>query len=100
MMSSLLGVYLYNKSTLDNWNNDQKGVYYIGVQSDTNSIIPYYVGKGCGTNGIRSRLCDHLGRWDDATHFAYVVGTSDVEIEAFELSEIKRLRPKYNVQGI
>jgi len=98
MVEKFNGPYSFDKSVVQNWNNDQGGVYYCGAKTDTNSLIVYYIGKAFGNGGIRTRLLQHLSesKWYDVTHFGYCVCSSENEAFNFEASEIKRFNPKYN----
>ena len=95
------GPYLYNKETVNGLDSNAIGVYYCGYVNNDNSLIPHYIGKGTGDDGIRGRLLDHLreDNWPDVTHFGYCVCSTITEAENLEADEIKRLKPKYNDQG-
>lgn len=97
MIHPFKGLYPFTRSVLENWSSSENGVYYIGVKGSNENLIPYYIGKGCGDGGMRSRLIEHLGRWKDVTYFGYHGGTLISEIETFEISEIKKFTPRYNI---
>ena len=96
MIYSFKGPFQYTRSILEGWNNNQIGVYYIGVESSSGSLRPYYIGKGTGQGGMRRRLMDHLGEWRDVTHFGYQVTDTIREAENHEVDKITQHKPKYN----
>lgn len=103
MVKTYQGPYTYRKDVVDNWNSDAIGVYYCGELSlDGKTLIVHYVGKGCGDGGVRCRLQDHLNEdyWPDVTHFGFALCDFEHEASSYELSEIKRLKPKYNKVGV
>ena len=97
MLKPFKGPYEYSKTVLEDWNSDENGVYYIGVRTSEGKLAIYYIGKGCGDGGMKARLLAHLGRWSDTTHFGYEGGDYTTEIEAHEIAEIKKFKPKYNI---
>ena len=102
MVQGYKGNYVFSKEVVQGWNNDEGGVYYCGVVDNTGkSLTPHYIGKAFGGGGIKARLLQHLSenKWRDITHFGYSVCSSENESLAFELQEIKRLNPKYNIHG-
>lgn len=101
MVQEYKGNYTFSKEVVQNWNNDQGGVYYCGVINSGGGLTPYYIGKAFGDGGIRGRLLQHLNenKWRDVTHFGYHVCSSENESLNFETQEIKKFNPKYNTQG-
>lgn len=101
MAQNYQGHYDYRKDVVQNWNNTQGGVYYCGAIASNGNLTVYYVGKAFGDGGIRGRLLQHLNqnKWRDVTHFGYCVCSSENESLSLESAEIRRLNPKYNVQG-
>lgn len=101
MIHPYKGNYIYNWSTISNWNNRQIGVYYCGSVLQDGSLLPMYIGKGTGENGIKGRLLQHINSdtWQGVTHFGYCSTDNSKEADNFELSEIARYKPKYNTQG-
>ncbi len=101
MIEDYKGPYLYNKEIVSNWESTAIGVYYCGFISSNNVLSVLYVGKGTSDKGIRGRLLQHLDedKWPDVSHFGYCICSTSTEAELFEASEIKRLKPKYNIQG-
>lgn len=98
MIADFKGPYPYTKAILLDWNDDSNGVYYIGTKTSDGALAVNYVGKGTGEGGMRARLLVHLDRrWLSATHFGFHRGTTILEIENFEIAEIKRLNPTYNI---
>lgn len=100
MLKSFKGPYSFDRSTLENWDSVEKGVYYIGTLNADRRLTIAYIGKGCGEGGMKERLLSHLGRWRDVTHFGYEGGDYNSEIEVHEAAEIERYQPRYNVQGV
>lgn len=100
MIQTYKGHYPYNKKVVSNWNSTAIGVYYFGYLN-TNGLYVLYVGKATGDEGIRGRLLQHLreDEWPDVSHFGYCICSTSQEAEDFEASEIKRLKPKHNIQG-
>jgi excinuclease UvrABC nuclease subunit len=95
------GNYQYNGKVIGEWNSTAAGVYYCGYHMDNGNLYVLYVGKATSNQGIRGRLLQHLNedKWPDVSHFGYCVCSTSEEAENFEASEIKRLKPKYNIQG-
>ena len=100
MIHEYNGHYAYSEPVIKNWNDDSIGVYYCGVVAE-NKLRPFYIGKGAGDGGMRSRLLNHLteDNWTDVTHFGFQRCDTIRETEAFEAEEIKLYQPKYNTQG-
>ncbi len=95
------GHYQYNEKIVGDWDSTAIGVYYCGYPDNTNGYLSVlYVGKATSNQGIRGRLLQHLAEdeWQDVTHFGYCVCSTSKEAEDFEISEIERLKPKYNTQ--
>lgn len=90
------GEYSFNKSIISNWDNSATGVYYLFE----NTII-VYVGSATSPEGIRGRLLQHVNErnFSTVTKFGYKVINGKDIILAHELSEIKRLQPRYNDVG-
>lgn len=101
MVQDYKGNYPFNKDTIQNWDNNQGGIYYCGVRNSLGNLTVYYVGKAFGNDGIKGRLLQHLNenKWYDVTHFGYCVCSSENEALIIEQNEIRRLNPKYNIQG-
>ncbi len=101
MINAYLGPYLYGEKVISNWESNAIGVYYCGYLLTNGKLNAMYVGKAIGHEGIRGRLLQHLSKdsWPDVSHFGFCSCTTTKEAEDFESSEIKRLQPKYNVQG-
>lgn len=101
MIQEYKGPYQYSEKIVSDWNSTAIGVYYCGYVSSNGKLTVLYVGKGVGDSGVRGRLLDHLqeDHWPDVTHFGYCICSTAKEAEDFEVSEIKRLQPKYNTQG-
>jgi len=95
------GNYKYSHDVVSRWNSDAIGIYYCGYPNQAGLLIPYYIGKGTGEGGIRSRLLDHLREdsWPGVTHFGYTQCGTASEADALEAREIVRCQPKYNQQG-
>ena len=98
MISEYKGPFTYSKPNITNWNSNQKGVYYLF--NNSNNVV--YVGKATGLDGIRGRLLEHLSerKWFDVTDFGYKVISTENEALRHEASEIKRLQPRHNKQGL
>lgn len=101
MIYSFKGPFSYDRDTVEDWDNDSMGVYYVGKKNDKNALVIFYIGRAITDGGIRDRLLQHLGesKWYDATYFGYhICGTSQEAID-WEKEEIVRYNPKYNVVG-
>lgn len=100
MIGEFKGPYTYSKQVISDWNNNQGGVYFLGVQTSEQKMTVYYVGKAFGTEGIRGRLLQHINdnEWPDITHFGYETCSTEQEALDYEKSEIKRLNPRHNIQ--
>ena len=98
MIGTYNGKFTYSKPNITNWNSNQKGVYYLF--NSLNNVV--YVGKATGLDGIRGRLLQHLSerKWFDVSDFGYKVINTETEALRHEASEIKRLQPRYNTQGL
>lgn len=94
--------YPYDKDVITNWKSDAIGVYYLGVKTNDNRLIIYYIGRAVGDGGIRNRLLQHLqeNKWFDVKHFGYHVCDTAKEAIDFEATEIATYKPKYNTQGV
>lgn len=94
------GHYGYDEANITNWNAEPIGVYYCGYVSN-GTLIVHYVGRAIGEGGIRRRLLEHLrdDHWPDVSAFGYAICANDQEAIDFEVAEITRLQPKYNIQG-
>ena len=101
MIYDYKGSFQYSEPIVKNWNSNAIGVYYCGVALQNGGLQPFYIGKGAGEGGMRSRLIDHLLNdvWPDVTHFSYRACDTSSEAEALEAQEIKRCQPKYNKIG-
>lgn len=101
MVQKYNGHYQYAEAIVSGWNSTCIGVYYCGYLSG-DALIPLYIGRGTGEEGIRGRLLDHLreDNWPGATHFGYRTCDTVSDAIKFEAEEIKRCTPKYNVQGV
>lgn len=101
MAQEYKGHYTFSKEVVQNWDNNQGGVYYCGVINANGNLTPYYIGKAFGDGGIRGRLLQHLSenKWRDVTHFGYCVCFSENESLMLEKKEITKFNPKYNTQG-
>lgn len=101
MIHQYQGNYLYNQPTIDGWNSNRIGVYYCGSILPNGNLLPLYIGKGVGQDGIKGRLLQHLNQdvWPDVTHFGYSVCDTSKEAEDLESAEISRFKPKYNIHG-
>lgn len=100
MIYKYQGAYAYNEDTVRNWDSTARGVYYCGFLNSNNNLVPLYIGRGIGEDGIRGRLLYHLreDKWDDVTHFGFCICSTDLEAEQHEKSEIEKFNPKYNTQ--
>ncbi len=98
MIQDYKGHYDYDKSVIEQWNNSQGGVYYLGTKNAQGILVVFYIGKAFGDGGIRQRLLQHLNenKWGDVTHFGYCVCSSEQEALNHEAQEIKLYNPKYN----
>lgn len=94
------GPFLYREDIISGWDSNIKGIYYCGIKQNE-SIIPLYIGKATREGGIKDRLLDHLreDNWPDITHFAYYALDNEKEIDNFEVLEIEKYKPKYNIQN-
>lgn len=94
MIQAYKGEFTYSKKVVSDWNNSSIGVYYLW---ENKHIV--YVGSGTGDDGIRGRLLVHLSEnaFPRVTAFGYKTCSTTTEALAHEKSEIKRLKPKYNV---
>lgn len=94
------GQHSYDKAVVTGWNSTAIGIYYCGYLNQTGQLVPCYIGKGTGQDGIRGRLLDHLNQdhWPDVTHFGFILCNNAQEAEGLERTEIGRHRPKYNTQ--
>jgi len=101
MIQPYKGIYPYNEKVISKWDSTEIGVYYCGYPSASGNLYFLYVGKATSNQGIRGRLLQHLreDKWPDVSHFGYCVCSTSKEAEDLEASEIKRLQPKYNIQG-
>ncbi|MFH1088611.1 MAG: hypothetical protein V1719_02105 [Patescibacteria group bacterium] len=101
MVYQFKGPYSYNKRVVTDWNSNELGVYYCGYKNSAGSLYVLYVGRSIGDSGIRGRILQHLSenKWPDVDHFGYCVCDTDRDAINFEIQEIDRLKPKYNVQG-
>lgn len=99
MITQFEGPHLFDVDIITDWNSSIGGVYYCGVITTERKLIVYYVGRAVGDGGIRSRLLQHLSenKWYDVTHFGYKACDSMNETIDHEISEISRLKPKYNI---
>jgi hypothetical protein len=96
MIHEFKGLFPFTRKTLDDWDSNIIGVYYLGEKNIEGKLTIYYIGKSTAEDGIRGRLYDHLSRWHDVTHFGYERCDSAVETDKHESSEIKAYNPKYN----
>lgn len=101
MIQEYKGEYEYKENIISNWKSTSIGVYYCGFKSIKGVFSVLYVGRATGDHGIRGRLLEHLqeNKWPDVSHFGYCICSTSKEAEDYESSEIKRLKPKYNIQG-
>ncbi len=101
MVKQYQGHYSYDKKVIDDWNSSAIGVYYLGTLAPNGNLTVYYIGKGCGDGGIRSRLQDHLNEdyWPDVTHFGYCLCDFGSDADTHEMAEIRKFQPKYNKVG-
>lgn len=101
MIGEFNGPYLYNKKIITDWESKVGGVYYCGYKTTENKLVILYVGKAFGEEGIRGRLLQHINNdsWPDVTHFGYETCSSEMESLEYEATEIKKWKPKYNIQG-
>lgn len=99
MIEKYKGQYIFDANTLYGWDSNSIGVYYCGRILPNGNLYVFYVGKSTSNNGIKGRLLQHLGenKWNDVTHFGFVICSTPKEAEEFEAFEIKRLQPKYNI---
>ena len=95
------GHFLYNNPNINGLNSNEVGVYYCGYIAQSGNLIPLYIGKATGQEGIRGRLLQHLSQdnWSDVTHFGYCICDTKIETDNLEGSEINCYKPKYNSQG-
>ena len=95
------GHFPYSHTIVSGWNSNAIGVYYCGYVSPK-GLIPHYIGRATGDDGIRGRLLDHLreDNWPEVTHFSYRQCSTEAEAIRFEAEEIARCQPKYNTQGL
>jgi excinuclease UvrABC nuclease subunit len=100
MIHSYKGHFIYFESEVQNLSPGIIGVYYCGAILENGNLKPYYIGKGAGEKGLRSRLLDHLrdDYWPDVTHFGFHECDTVSEAEQYELEEIDKYKPKYNIQ--
>lgn len=101
MIHPYQGHYNYNNATVGGWGSTATGVYYCGYIGQTDKkLYPLYIGKGTGEKGMRDRLLAHLReeRWPDVTAFGFCMCDAAKEADEFEIQEIRRCRPKYNIQ--
>jgi len=100
MIHNYKGHYTYSEPVIKDWNNDSIGVYYCGIVTE-DKLKPFYIGKGAGDGGMRSRLLNHLSvdNWPDVTHFGFRKCDTVKETVDFEAKEIFDHKPKYNTQG-
>lgn len=102
MIHEFKGPFSYSEAVIKGWNSSAIGVYYCGALGADNKFRAfYYIGKGTGEGGMRSRLIDHLSQdsWPDVTHFGYHVCDRADEAESYEAEEIAKYKPRYNTQG-
>jgi hypothetical protein len=101
MIRTYEGHYSYSEPIISNWDSNSIGVYYCGAILENGNLKPFYIGKGTGEGGMRSRLLDHLTKdnWFDVTHFGFQRCDTVRETELFEMEKIKLYQPKYNIQG-
>jgi excinuclease UvrABC nuclease subunit len=101
MIKTFKGPYKFDKTTLENWDSNEIGVYYCGVKTNEGKLTIYYIGRAIGEGGIRDRLLQHLSenKWYDVTHFGYEGCDTSKEAIDHESSEIEKYKPKYNTQG-
>ena len=100
MVHPYQGHYQYDEDIVSNWESSAIGVYYCGYLTEK-GLWPLYIGKGTSETGMRGRLLDHLGKeyWSDVTHFGYHLCDTVSEAEKWEIEEIVKYKPKYNIQG-
>lgn len=96
------GHYPYNPKVVQTWNSNSMGIYYCGYVLPNGNLCPLYIGQATGEQGIRGRILQHLreDHWPSVTHFGYSICQSIHEAILLESSEISRLQPTYNTQGI
>ena len=101
MIYQFKGPYLFNVTTVTEWNSTAIGVYYCGAKIMDGKLSVYYIGKSVADEGMRGRLLQHLSdkKWPDVTHFGYEACDTVSETEKHELAEIAKYKPKYNTQG-
>ena len=90
----------FDKSAIKNLSSLVKGVYYLGYLNTQQELIPLYIGKATGAEGIKGRLLDHIenNQFNDITHFEYIETDNEKEALIIEEIEIKKHNPKYNNQ--
>lgn len=93
--------YQYTADALEGWASVAIGVYYCGFLNTDGNLVPLYIGKDTGENGVRGRLLDHLREdyWPDVTHFGFHLCDYIHEADNHEDSEIFTYKPKYNKIG-
>jgi len=99
MIQAYKGQFAYQKLFVQLSTPEKIGVYYLGMINNNGVFQVLYVGKSTNQNGgIRARILEHigLGEWPDITNFGYCICDTQTETENFEITEIKRLNPKYN----
>lgn len=102
MIQTYKGHFDYRESAITALNSGITGVYYCGALTITGSLVPYYVGRAIGEDGIRGRVLDHHQEdyWPDVTHFGFEACSTASEAIQHEANEIARYKPKYNKQGL
>lgn len=99
MIYAYAGHYPYTEQLININAPESIGVYYCGYVNNQNVLVTLYVGRAMGTGvTIRSRIQDHFrnDNWSDVSHFGYAICSTAKDAEDFEVSEIRRLQPKYN----
>ena len=96
-MYTYKGKYNFKKDVITNWDSSDTGVYYLWQESKV-----VYVGSAVSEDGIRGRLLQHINDNKfpyNVKEFGYKVINGKNAVLAHELSEIKRLQPRYNIVG-
>ncbi len=90
------GSYLFDSTTITNWDSVVIGVYYCGVKTVDEKLAVYYIGKSVADGGIRGRLLQHLSerKWPDVIYFDYEQCDTATETERHELEEIAKFKQK------
>lgn len=101
MIHAYQGHFVYDQNIVSDWDSMVIGVYYCGLILPSGNLLPLYIGKATGQDGIKGRLLQHLNQdnWPEVTHFGCCACDTVKEAEDFETSEILQFNPKYNIQS-